>query len=266
VPFSANLSMLFTEFPFAERFDRAAQAGFGAVELWWPGYSDAEQVPDLARRAGVEVVLLNFDAGDMPSGDRGLLSDSGREEEFRANVPVALEIAAAAGCRNLNALAGVAVDGVPRAEQIRVAEENARFAADAALDQGADVVIEAVNSFENGDYLLPRPAEAAEFVAGVERPNVRLLFDAYHTRRMDLPLEATLREVGDGIAHVQIADCPGRHEPGTGETDFEGFFSALAEVGYTGSIGLEYKPSSGDTVASLEWMRSLELEHDGSVR
>ncbi|MBS1881822.1 MAG: TIM barrel protein [Actinobacteria bacterium] len=265
--FSANLSMLFTEFPFAERFGRAAAAGFDAVELWWPGDADAERVPDLAQAAGVDVVLLNFDAGDMPAGDRGLLSDRRREGDFRANVPVALEIAAAVGCRNLNALAGVAVEGVTRAEQIEFAQENARIAADAARDQGAEVVIEAVNTFENGDYLLPTAADAADFIAGVGRPNVRLLFDAYHTRRMGLPLEATLREVGDRVAHVQIADCPGRHEPGTGDTDFDAFFAALDEVGYAGPVGLEYKPSAGDTVRSLAWMSAVqERRHEGSAR
>ena len=264
--FSANISMLFTEFPFAERFDRAAEAGFGAVELWWPGDSDAERVPDLARAAGVEVVLLNFDAGDMPSGDRGLLNDERRERQFRGNVPIALEVAAAAGCRRLNALVGVAIDESPREEQLRVAHENARFAADTAAHQGAEVLIEAVNTFENGDYLISTIPEASEFAAAVGRSNVRLLFDAYHTCRMGLPVEATLRESSDQVAHVQIADCPGRNQPGTGEIDFEGFFSTLDEVGYDGWIGLEYKPSAGDTVASLAWMDSLEREHDRSAR
>jgi hydroxypyruvate isomerase len=267
VRFSANLSMLFTEFPFAERFERAAAGGFDTVEFWWPGDADAERVPDLVRAAGVDVVLLNFDAGDMPAGDRGLLSDRRREAEFRANVPFALEIAAAVGCRNLNALAGVAVEGTPREEQIEFAQENARFAADAARDQGADVVIEAVNTFENGEYLLPTAADAAAFIAGVGRPNVRLLFDAYHTRRMGLPLEATLRQFSAEVAHVQIADCPGRHEPGTGDTDFDAFFDALVEVGYAGPVGLEYKPSAGDTEQSLAWIGSLRKRAgEGSSR
>ncbi len=265
--FSANLSLLFTEFPFAERFGRAAEAGFDAVECWWPGDADAELVPDLAHVAGVDLVLLNFDAGDMPAGDRGLLSDPRRADEFRANVPFALEIAAAVGCRNLNALAGVAVEGTARAEQIEFAQENARFAADAAREQGATVVIEAVNTFENGDYLLPTAGDAAAFVAGVGRPNVRLLFDAYHTCRMGLPLEATLREIAGEVAHVQIADCPGRGEPGTGDTDFEAFFAALDEVGYSGPVGLEYKPSTGDTTRSLTWMSALrERASEGSPR
>ena len=252
--FSVNLSILFTEVPLLERFARARDAGFDAVELWWPRGEDLAAVRAAIEDAGVDVVVLNFDAGDMPAGDRGLINDPARQGEFRANVPVALELADAVGCRKLNALAGHELAHLERAEQLQLARDNVRFAADAAREQGAQVLIEAVNTYENGPYMLASTRSASEFVRGVGRDNVRLQYDAYHMQRMEGDLTATIERHLDEIAHVQIADSPGRGQPGTGEINYDYVLRRLDELGYDGHVGLEYKAPGGDTEAALEWL------------
>src|SRR5215207_6849621 len=157
--FCANISLLFAEVPFLERFAAARSAGFDAVEMWWPRGENLDAVEAAVADAGVEVVLLNFDAGDMPAGDRGVLSDPAREHEFHANVPVALALADAIGCRQLNALVGFG--------DLDLARRNVQRAADAARDK--TILIEAVNTFENGPYLLSNTRDAAAFVRSTER-------------------------------------------------------------------------------------------------
>jgi hydroxypyruvate isomerase len=252
--FSVNVSILFTELPLLDRFAAARAAGFDAVELWWPRGEDPAAVRAAVEDAGVEVAVLNFDAGDMAAGDRGLISDPATQQDFCANVPVALELAAAVGCTKLNALAGHELPGVEREEQLELARRNVRFAADVAREQGAQVLIEAVNTYENGPYLLSRTRAASDFVRSVGRDNVRLQYDAYHMQRMEGDLTATIeRHIGE-IAHVQIADSPGRGQPGTGEINFDYVLRRLEELGYEGHVGLEYKAPGGDTEASLGWL------------
>lgn len=252
--FCVNVSILFTEVPLLERFASARSAGFDAVELWWPSGEDPAAVQSAIEEAGVDVVLLNFDAGDMPAGDRGLISDSALQEAFRSNVPVALELAAAVGCSKLTALAGHELPGVERDAQLELARDNVRFAADAASEQGAEVLIEAVNTIENGPYLLSTTPAASDFVRTVDRENVRLQYDAYHMQRMEGDVTATIERHFEEIAHVQIADSPGRGQPGTGELDYDYIFRRLEELSYGGHVGLEYKAPDGDTEASLEWL------------
>jgi hydroxypyruvate isomerase len=254
VRFCVNVSILFTEVPLLERFGRARDAGFDTVELWWPRGEDIAAVKAAIADAGVDVALLNFDAGDMPAGDRGLLSDPALQEAFRANVPVALELASAVGCKKLNALAGHELPGGSREAQLEVARENVRFAAEAAAAQGAQVLIEAVNTYENGPYLFPTTAAASEFVRSVGRDNVRLQYDVYHMQRMEGDITATIeRHLGE-IAHIQVADSPGRNQPGTGEINYDYVFRRIQELGYDGDIGLEYKPAGGDSDASFSWL------------
>ena len=252
--FSANVSMLFTDAPLLERFARARSAAFDAVELWWPAGEDPEAVARAVAAARLEVVVLNFDAGDMPSGDRGLLSDPAREGRFRANVPVALELAGRIGCRWLNALVGLELPGERREAQLERARKNVAWAADQAARGGAGVLIEMINRVENGPYLLRSTAEASDLVRSVGRENVRLQCDLYHMRRMDEDLIATLRAHIGEVGHVQIADVPGRGEPGTGEIPFGAVLGELERLGYRGRVGLEYRPSRGDTEASLAWL------------
>ncbi|MDP9376776.1 MAG: TIM barrel protein [Actinomycetota bacterium] len=252
--FDVNLSILFTEVPFLERFARAREAGFDSVEFWWPRGEDPAAVAAAVKDADLDVVGMNFDAGDMPGGDRGLISDPDRKDEFRANVPVALELADAIGAKALNALAGHWKDGLDPEEQLELARENVRFAADAAKEQGAKVLIEAVNTIENGPYLFARTPETLEFISSVERDNVAFQFDFYHLQRMQGNLVATFEEVIDQVAHVQIADSPGRNQPGTGELNFDYIFERIEASSYNGFVGLEYKAPDGDTEASLNWL------------
>ena len=252
--FSVNVSILFTELPLLERFAAARSAGFDAVELWWPRGEDLAAVRSAIEDAGVEVVLMNLDAGDMPAGDRGLISDPALQDAFRANVPVALELAAAIGCTKLNALSGHELRDLEREEQLELARDNVRFAADAAQRQGARVLVEAVNTYENGPYLLPRTQAASDFVRTVDRKNAGLQYDAYHMQRMEGNLVATLTEFAPRIAHIQVADSPGRGEPGTGEINYRFVLDAIEALGYDGWIGLEYNPTTSTTEESFGWL------------
>src|SRR5918993_2714687 len=160
--FSANVSILFKEAPFLERFGRAAVMGFSAVEFWWPSGEDPGAVERAVEDAELRVALMNFDAGDMAAGDRGLVGDPEREQQFRENVPVALELARSLGCRRMNVLVGREIPGMVRDEQLALARENVRFAAEEAA--GITVMVEAVNTFENGPYLLYTTEQAVAFV------------------------------------------------------------------------------------------------------
>lgn len=253
--FCANLSILFKEVPLLERFGRAREAGFSAVEFWWPGHEvDLGEIEHAVGDAGLKVALFNFDAGDMPSGDRGLVSDPGRQGQFRKNVPPALDLAKSLGCDRMNVLVGQEIAGMDRDEQLALARENVRFTADAAAERGIGVVVEAINTFENGAYLLWTTQQAVEFVDEVERENVRVQHDFYHMQRMEGNLVATLREHVGSIGHVQIADSPERGEPGTGEIRYPYVLAALEDLGYDGYVGLEYNPTTETTEESLEWL------------
>jgi hydroxypyruvate isomerase len=250
----ANLSIMFRESPFPERFARARAAGFTVVEFWWPSGEDLAAVQEAIADAGVSVVLFNFDAGEMPAGDRGLLSDPERAERFRDNVPVALALADRLGVKMLNALVGVELEGVGRERQLELARENVAWAADQAAASGATVLIEALNTFENGPYLLSSTRQAADFIASVGRPNVLLQYDVYHMQRMEGNLVATIREHIGEIAHIQVADSPGRGEPGTGEINFAYVLAAIEALGYGGFVGLEYLPAGESTETGLGWV------------
>lgn len=252
--FSINVSILFKEVPLLERFGRASDAGFSVVEFWWPSGEDLGDVERAVKNADLEVALFNFDAGDMAAGDRGLVSDPERERQFKENVPVALELAQAIGCRRMNVLLGHEILGMDRDEQLALARENVRFAAEKAEAAGVTVVVEAVNTFENGPYLLYTTEQAVEFVENVGRENVEIQHDLYHMQRMEGNLVANLREHIDHIGHVQIADSPGRGEPGTGEIQYPYVLGELERLGYEGYVGLEYNPTTETTEGSLQWL------------
>ncbi|MDQ4142239.1 MAG: TIM barrel protein [Actinomycetota bacterium] len=252
--FCANVSMLFKEVGLLERFGRASEAGFAAVEFWWPSGEDVGRVEAAVKDAGLQVPLFNFDAGDMPGGDRGLLSDPNRQDQFRDNVPVALELAKSLGCPRLNALVGLELEGMDASEQLELARDNVAWAADQAASHGIEVMIEAVNTFENGPYLLPSTGAAARFIEQVGRENVKLQYDAYQMQRMEGNIVATLRDHADRIAHIQIADSPDRGEPGTGELNYAYILGVIDELDYDGWIGLEYNPTTESTEDSLGWL------------
>jgi hydroxypyruvate isomerase len=264
--FCANVSILFKEAPFLERFRRAADAGFSAVEFWWPLGEDLGEVEAAIKGANLTVALFNFYAGDMPAGDRGLLSDPARQEGFRENVPVALELAQRLGCSKLNALVGKEIPGMSREEQLDLARENVAWAAGRAAEYGVEVLVEPVNTFENGPYLLYTTDDGARFVASVEKANVRLQHDLYHMQRMEGNLSVTLRRHIGQIGHVQVADSPGRGEPGTGEIHYPYVFGVLEELGYDGYVGLEYNPTTERTEDSFAWIPEALRGIDVDVR
>jgi hydroxypyruvate isomerase len=254
VLFAANLSMLWADLPLAERFERAAQAGFGAVELWWPGAAAAESLPGLTARWNMRLALLNFDAGDMAAGERGLAADPARREYLRAHVPAALRIAQACGCGRLNLLIGLRQERYSLGQQLACARATVAWAADRAAEAGCEVMIEAINPMDNGPYLLTTTAAAAAFAGQVARRNVRLQYDVYHVRRMGDGIISTLDGYWGLIGHIQIADVPGRGEPGTGQIDYPLVLDHIDRKGYQGAVGLEYRPSTGKTEDSLRWL------------
>jgi hydroxypyruvate isomerase len=190
--FEPNLSILWPDRPLPERFARAADAGFGAVELWWPGDEDARLLPGLIARWGLDLALLNFDAGDMAAGERGLAADPERGGQLRAHVPAALGIAQDCGCQRLNLLVGLRQPRYLLDHQLQCAQDNVAWAADRAAAAGAQIMIEALNSVDNGPCLLTTTAAAAGFIGQVGRDNVRLQYDAYHMQRIEGDLTATL--------------------------------------------------------------------------
>ncbi len=267
--FDVNLSILFTELPLLERPAAAAAAGFSAVELWWPFSDPVPPDKDLVAlkraldEAGTQLVGLNFDAGDMAAGWRGLVSLPAQSDRFRANIPVVVAFARETRCRVLNALYGNRTEGVDAAAQDEVAMENLTLAAEAADAVGAVVVVEALNSHENPRYPLTSSASSMKVVEGIRsrgRENAALLCDVYHLAQMEEDPVAVIRRYGDQIGHVQIADVPGRHQPGTGGVDFPRLFSELSRIGYQGYIGCEYRPL-GPSAESFNW---LEREREAS--
>jgi hydroxypyruvate isomerase len=253
VRFSLNVSTLFAELPLLERFDAAAAAGFAAVESWWPDGVDLDAFVEAVRATGTELALLNFYGGNVAAGDRGVLSNLERAGEFRDNAPIALEVASTLGCRRLHALVGKEQPGQAREDQVRLAIDNVRWVADLAAAQGATIMIEPLNRFDSGQYLIQRVSDAIAFIEEVGRDNVALQFDTYHVQRTEGDLGARIAAAGRLIGHVQIADAPGRGYPGSGRIDFAEAFEALAGTGYEGFVGLEYFAPNG-TDDSLAWL------------
>jgi len=245
--FAANISILFPAIAYMDRFDAAAHAGFGAIETWWPADPLAAGVSldDIVSTAGrnrLETVLLNFPAGDMKAGDRGLAGDPVRGADFRANVPVAVDLARRLGCRKLNALAGNAISDGDRPAQLDLLVDSIAFAADAAAVAGMQVLLEALNPVETPRYLLHGTDAVLDIIERVGRPNVAFQLDVYHVAMAgEDPLES-IRRAGPHIGHVQLADMPGRHEPGTGTLPFPAILEALDRAGYAGPVGLEFNP------------------------
>ncbi|HYH28871.1 MAG TPA: TIM barrel protein [Pseudonocardia sp.] len=263
IRYDVNLSILFTELPLLQRPAAAAAAGFDAVELWWPFPEPvpADRELDALRTAltdaGTRLVGLNFDAGDMAAGERGLLSRPSGSTRFRANIDVAVGFAASLGCTTLNALYGNRDPDVRLPEQRELATENLVLAASAAERAGATVVLEALNSYESPHYPITSSQKALDLidylkvVHGVR--NVSFLADLYHLARMGEPVERLVELRADRFGHVQIADPPGRGQPGTGELDWPAVLGRLAASGYDGYVGLEYKPV-GPSAASFDWL------------
>ena len=254
--FAANLTMLFTERPFLDRFEHAAKAGFKAVEFLFPY---AFNVGDIKRRLddhGLQLVLHNLPAGNWEAGERGIACHPDRIGEFREGVEKAIGYAGVLGVRQLNCLAGKAPAGVADDVLRRTLVENLRYAADAVKKAGLKLLIEPINTFDIPGFYVSRTAQAAGLLDEVGADNAFIQYDIYHAQRMEGELAATIEKYLPRIGHIQLADNPGRNEPGTGEINYPFLFAHLDRLGYGGWIGCEYKPAT-TTEAGLGWRQAM---------
>jgi hydroxypyruvate isomerase len=256
--FAANLTMLFNEVPFLERFERAAKAGFQAVEFLFPYPYGTAEIKARLDRHGLQLVLHNLPAGDWDAGERGIACLPDRTEEFRAGVARGIEYAKALGVPQLNVLAGKAPAGADPALLRKTLVANLRHAAAELGKHGLKLLIEPINTYDIPGFFLSRTADAVAILDEVGAANAYLQYDLYHAQRMEGELAATAARHLPRIAHIQLADNPGRHEPGTGEINYAFLFRELDRMGYTGWIGCEYKPAAG-TEAGLGWRQHLAL-------
>ena len=255
--FAANLTMMFTEVPFLERFELAAKAGFKAVEFLFPYAYDARELRARLEANGLALVLHNLPAGDWDAGERGIACHPDRVQEFRAGVGRAVEYALALGVPQLNCLAGKA-PAIEESERRRTFVDNLRFAAAALKQDGLRLLVEPINTFDIPGFYLSRTAQALGVLDEVGADNAFVQYDIYHMQRMEGELAATLAKNLARIGHVQLADNPGRNEPGTGEINYDFVFAHLDRIGYAGWIGCEYKPAT-TTAAGLGWLQRYAL-------
>ena len=260
--FAANLSMLFTEAPFLDRFALAARAGFAAVECQFPYEAPATEIRARLDDLGLAMVLHNLPAGDWAAGDRGLACLPARADEFRAGVPRAIAYAHALGVTQVNCLAGIAPADADATTLRRTLVDNLRYTARTFASEGLRLLVEPINTFDMPGFFVNRTPQAVALLDEVGESNAFVQYDAYHAQRMEGELAATIARYLPRIAHVQVADNPGRHEPGTGEIRFEFLFAELERLGYDGWIGCEYRPQ-GRTEVGLDWLPAGSLRGRG---
>jgi len=251
--FAANLTMLYNEVEFTERFEAAAGAGFRGVEYLFPYAYPKELLAEKLQRNALEQVLHNLPAGDWGKGERGIAVLPGRVGEFQDGVGQAIEYARALGCKQLNCLAGIRPAGVPEETLRETLVGNLRFAADQLQAAGIRLLVEAINTRDIPGFYVSGTAQTLELIAATGSDNVYVQYDIYHMQRMEGELAATMEKHLARIAHIQLADNPGRNEPGTGEINYPFLFAHLDRIGYRGWIGCEYKPRS-TTAAGLGWL------------
>ena len=250
--FAANLSLMFTELPLLERFGAARAHGFDAVELQFPYAVPADAIAARLRRHRLRLVMHNLPCGNWEAGERGLACDPAKVAQFRDSVALGIAYARALGVDRLHCMAGNLPPGVAPAAARLTYVANLRYAAAALRRHGLCLLIEPIKSFDLPDYFLTGSAQAAAVIADCGADNLFLQYDLYHMERMEGALAATIAALFPLIGHVQLADVPGRHEPGTGNIAFAPLFRLLDELGYTGWIGCEYLPLHG-TAAGLGW-------------
>lgn len=248
--------MLFTEQPFMERFAAASAAGFKAVEYLFPYAFDKAALAQALKDHGLKQVLHNLPAGDWDAGERGIACHPDRVEEFRAGVDKAIDYAKALGCPQVNCLAGKLPASVSREQAQATLVVNLRFAADKLKAAGIKLLIEPINSYDIPGFFLNTTAQANAIIDEVGSDNLFIQYDIYHAQRMEGELAATMQKYLPRIAHIQLADNPGRNEPGTGEINYPYLFRHLEAIGYKGWIGCEYKPKT-TTTEGLGWIKAL---------
>ena len=254
--FAANLTMLFTELPFLDRFDAAARAGFQAVEFLFPYAFEANDIKARLDANGLQLVLHNLPAGDWDAGERGIACHPDRVEEFRAGVERAIAYAQTLGVKQLNCLVGKAPAGVPDSVLRETLVANLRHAAARLQAAGLRLLVEPINNYDIPGFYLSRTQQALDLLDEVGADNAFVQYDIYHAQRTEGELAATLQRHLARIGHVQLADNPGRNEPGTGEINYAFLFRHLDRMGYDGWVGCEYKPAS-TTEAGLGWLKAL---------
>jgi len=254
--FAANLTMLFNELPFLDRFEKAAAHGFEAVEFLFPYGFPVNDLRQRLDQHGLKLVLHNLPAGDWDAGERGIACHPQRVSEFRDGVAKALEFGKALGVPQLNCLAGRLPEGVSPEKARATFVENLGFAAAALKKEGLRLLSEPINTFDIPGFFLTGTAQALSIFDEVGADNLFIQHDLYHMQRMEGELAATLEKNLHRIGHIQIADNPGRNEPGTGEINYPFLFALLDRLGYRGWIGCEYKPRT-TTEAGLGWRQAL---------
>jgi hydroxypyruvate isomerase len=253
--FGVNISMVFTEYPFPDRVEKVAEAGFSAVEFWFPQLYDMEAFKRRKEESGgVEVALFNL---NTPPNTKGLLSNPKETKQFQASLEEAITLAHQLGCKRINTLVGNVLEGISREEQTECALGNLRYAAKRLQGEGITLVFEALNLYDSPGYFLSNSREAFRWVEEVGSPLVKFQYDLYHMQLMEGNLLNTIRANLDKIGHIQIADVPGRHEPGTGEINYPFVLKVLADMGYSGYVNLEYIPS-GKSEDSFAWLPRAE--------
>lgn len=254
--FAANLTMMYNEYPFMDRFAAAAKDGFAAVEYMFPYDFPAEEIAHRLKDNGLKQALFNVSAGDWAGGERGLAVLPGREADFRRSVDQALTYAKVIGNDRLHVMAGNRLSWMARERQLAVYKNNIAYAADKAAEIGITIVIEPINRRDIPAYFLSHQDEAHAICIELGRPNLKVMFDVYHCQIMDGDIAMRLRRDLAGIGHIQIAGVPDRHEPDDrGELNYPYLFSLIDELGYQGWIGCEYRPAA-TTSAGLGWFKS----------
>ena len=253
---AANLTFLFTELPFMDRFEAAASAGFKAVEYMAPYAEPAAEIRARLHANGLTQALFNLPVGNWDAGERGLACVPGREAEFAVGVASAIRYAHALDCKKINCLAGKLPSGVSTEAARATLISNVTYAAAELKSAGILCVMEPINSFDMPGYFVNRTAEAFEIFDQIDSDNLKVQYDIYHAQRMEGELGNTLRNHLPRIGHIQLADNPGRHEPGTGEINYAWLLKHIDALGYDGWIGCEYKPKTS-TVDGLGWMSAL---------
>jgi hydroxypyruvate isomerase len=254
--FAANLTMLFNEVPFMERFERAGKAGFKAVEFLFPYPFSAAEIKQALDQNQLKLVLHNLPAGDWDAGERGIACHPDRVDEFRQGVGKAIEYAKVLGVHQLNCLAGKAPAGVENKLLHTTFVENLRYAASELKNANLRLLIEPINTFDIPGFYLNTTKQAVDILSEVGADNLLVQYDIYHAQRMEGELANTIEKNLSKIGHIQLADNPGRNEPGTGEINYHFLFKFLDRIGYQGWIGCEYKPTA-NTEAGLGWIKQL---------
>ena len=249
---AANLTMLFNEHPFMERFEAAARAGFRGVEFLFPYAFHADQIADKLNTYQLDLVLHNLPAGNWEAGERGIACHPGRVNEFREGVDEAIRYAKVLGAKQLNCLVGKVPQGVDRDTVYKTTVNNLKYAADMLQEHKIRLLVEPINSFDIPGFYLTHTQQAIDLIKETGSSNIYLQYDIYHMQRMEGELANTIKANLDIIKHIQLADNPGRFEPGTGEINYRYLFKMLDDAGYDGWIGCEYKPRAG-TVEGLRW-------------